>query len=224
MNGLALTTSTALIGVAATVDGELVAIESQHNERRHAEDLAPAIARVCRQAGFAPSELDRVAVDIGPGRFTGLRVGVTTARGLAAVTGAQICGVSSLAAVAATVRAAEGPVEVHAVIDARRSEVFHQQFGADGAPAGPPSVLTPAEAAELVGTGLAAGDGAERYATELGAATVRAADPEPFALWALALDAGFEPAPGPVPLYLRGADAKVGKWTLRPGLTQGSKQ
>ncbi len=220
MNTLVLTTSTGLIGVGATRGQELVAVETNHNERRHAEDLAPAIARVCSQAGWPVSAAEAIVVDIGPGRFTGLRVGVTTARGLASVCGARIAGVCSLAAVAAAVRATEGPVAVHAVIDARRGEVFHQHFAADGKPLSEPVVAGPDQTARWIANGIAAGDGAVRYAEELASATVLAADPEPSALWRLASDR-FEAPPGPLPLYLRGADAKVGKWTLRPGLAQG---
>ncbi len=224
MNGLVITTSTALIGVAAFVDGELVAQSTDHNERRHAEDLTPAIARVTADAGFVVAELDRIVIDIGPGRFTGLRVGVTTARTLATFTGALVTGVTSLSAVAATARTTEGSVEVHAVVDARRGEVFHQGFGADGTPLAEPAVRTPAETVALAGKAAVAGDGAVRY-HELFCTEPVGADPEPVALWELAHVANdWVPGPGPLPLYLRGADAKVGKWTLRPGLVQQQSQ
>jgi tRNA threonylcarbamoyladenosine biosynthesis protein TsaB len=145
----------------------------------HATRLLAMAAGLLERAGVAWSEVDRIAVGIGPGRFTGLRVGVATARGLAQSLGAELIGVPTLRALAAPALAAgDGGDRVLAVIDALREELFASGFaaGAQGAEC----VLElerPLSAREL-GTAMrqadaqqpswrAVGDGAVRYRGEL---------------------------------------------------------
>jgi tRNA threonylcarbamoyladenosine biosynthesis protein TsaB len=124
-------------------------------------------------AGVRWSEIDRIAVGVGPGTFTGLRVGVATARGLAQALGAELVGVSSLTALAAGAVAAGVEEPLLAVIDARRGEVFAAAYEPD-APLPrelcEPRALAPAElAARLDGerSWVAVGDGAVRYREQL---------------------------------------------------------
>lgn len=108
----------------------------------HATRLLGMADGLLREAGIRWPELERIAVGVGPGRFTGLRVGIATARGLAQALGIELAGVSTLGALAHEAARARGTSEEHilAVIDARRGEVFAGAYqraaGADGA--GPP--------------------------------------------------------------------------------------
>jgi tRNA threonylcarbamoyladenosine biosynthesis protein TsaB len=147
--------------------------------RRHAETLAPAIEFICRQAGVKLSEVSVVAVDVGPGLFTGLRVGVATAKALAMGLRVPMIGLSSLDLLAFSVRQTSRLIV--AVIDARRDEVFYALYRS--VPGGvqrleAPQVSSAEElAAELMARNeeaLLVGDGALRYATAFG--DVRAAD------------------------------------------------
>jgi tRNA threonylcarbamoyladenosine biosynthesis protein TsaB len=112
--------------------------------RRHAEALAPAIRQVCQDAGVPLAAVDVIAVDVGPGLFTGLRVGVATAKALGQGLGIGVVGVGStdiLAAAAVAHRPASSPCQVVAVVDARRSEVFAARYCFDGSE---PSAWDPA--------------------------------------------------------------------------------
>ena len=120
---------------AAVLDTEHVAMsvhESLPKLRGHAEALMPMIARVMDRAGLDFAALDRIAVTTGPGSFTGLRVGLAAARGLALATGKPAIGLSTLAAYAAPLVAADGTLPVVAAIDARHDRVYVQVFGPGG--------------------------------------------------------------------------------------------
>jgi tRNA threonylcarbamoyladenosine biosynthesis protein TsaB len=153
----------------------------------HATRLLAMVAALLERAGVAWSELDRIAVGLGPGRFTGLRVGVTTARGLAQSLSLQLAGVSTLRALAeaAVNQGAEGCDGVLSVIDALRGEAFAGAYLVAGARADSevsfPGPLAPeglqniaAQAEERARAGrrrwLAVGDGAVRYRLDLEAA------------------------------------------------------
>jgi tRNA threonylcarbamoyladenosine biosynthesis protein TsaB len=117
-------------------------------------------------AGLTFTDVDRVAIGLGPGGFTGLRIGVATARALAVAADAEIVGVSSLRALAAGAPDA-GATGVLAVIDARRGEVFAAGF-AGGEEVLAPVAIAPAQIGSVVEKGwLAVGDGALRFRTEL---------------------------------------------------------
>src|SRR5947207_9014588 len=127
----------------------------------HATRLLSMADELLRRAGIAWSALDRVAVGVGPGRFTGLRVGIATARGLAQALSIDLVGVSSLHVLAeAALQSAPAPGEgVLAVIDARRGEVFAAAYAAAGAAgareAGRERPLHPRELGDLLKIGRA---------------------------------------------------------------------
>ncbi len=146
------------------------------SERRH--DPAPgerpghgplllALAHeLLEEAGLAFSDVDRIAVGLGPGGFTGLRIGVATARALAQSSDAELTGVSTLQALASAARPAPGQA-VLAVVDARRGEVFAAGWR-EGEQVVGPVAIAPARIAEIAGEGwLAVGDGALRFRGDL---------------------------------------------------------
>ncbi len=111
---------------------EVVASESLPMQRGHAEALLPLIVRVMDKAEFDFSDLDRIAVTVGPGSFTGLRVGIAAARGIALTSGKPAVGVSTLAAYAAPAITEDLAETAVAAIDARNDHVYLQVFGAAG--------------------------------------------------------------------------------------------
>jgi tRNA threonylcarbamoyladenosine biosynthesis protein TsaB len=220
--------------VARSEDGavEMLASAFERFETGHAERLMPMIDEVMAQAGLAFADIDRLAVTTGPGTFTGTRIGVAAARGLALVTGVAVVGVSSLAVMAEVAARELAPRKEDAdflvAVDARRGEVYAQLFGTSGANALSPPLLLPVEDAARLGNKealVAAGSGAAAVAeaaTRAGRRTTAQLAgllPEATALAALAV--GIAPAKAPVaPLYLRPPDAKpqVGKSIARaPG-------
>lgn len=181
--------------------------------RRHAELLAPAITRVLREAGAVPADLDAVAVGVGPGPYTGLRVGLVTARALGDALKIPVHGVCTLDVIAR----ASGRTEPFVVAtDARRKEVYWARYDSALARHGEPAVGPPADAAAA---GLPViGEGTVKYPEVLGpAANPTGTGPVPLlptagALAELAVDrlAGAE-GPAllpPEPMYLRRPDAK----------------
>ena len=135
----------------------------------HAAQLLPLAARLLEEAGLTFADLDRVAVGIGPGTFTGLRIGVATARALAQGAGAELVGISTLRTLAQNAP----DRRVLAVLDARRGEAFAAAWVGDAALLAP-AALDPASLAEraraLSPSPLAVGDGAVRFRMDLEAA------------------------------------------------------
>jgi tRNA threonylcarbamoyladenosine biosynthesis protein TsaB len=182
---LAVESATELAGVAVADASGLLATVTVHG-RRHGESIAPAVHFVCRQAGVTLSELEALAVDVGPGLFTGLRVGLATVKALAFALGLPVVTVTSLELLAlamARMRPLDdgpdaGPVLVP-VVDARRGLLFSARFAPkdDGVErTGDERLCTPDELARdlraLVEGDrrcLCFGDGARRYAELLGA-------------------------------------------------------
>lgn len=218
---LAVTSSTAVVGVAvvrspeqASTAGQASTLEilSHHHlstDRRHAEEITPMIQGALADAGVQITELDRLAVDVGPGRFTGLRVGIATVRTLAFALSCPVVGITSLEALAAS----QPRASVTAVIDARRAEVFQQRFGPDG-PIGEPTYGPPEEMAQAVQAGdVIVGDGADRYpdAYQSIAGATYIAGVEPMASHIATLSVTREAVAGPTisPLYLRDPDVQV---------------
>lgn len=122
------------VSVALVRGGEVLARAAGADPRRHAETLAPAVERVLAGDGLRPADLDAIAVGTGPAPFTGLRVGLVTARTLARVLDRPVIGVCSLDALARQAfdaLAATAPREVLAVADARRREVYVARYRPD---------------------------------------------------------------------------------------------
>lgn len=182
--------------------GRMLAGRSEPMERGHQERLAPMAAETMAGASFA--DLEKIVVTVGPGSFTGLRVGLAFAKGLQLATGAALAGVGTLEALAAS---AEGAAA--GAVDARRGLVYVQAFD-DGRPLGEPDIVPIAEAArrlKALHDLTLVGPGALLLAAELPNATIdpRAA-PDLAALGRLAEAA--EHAADIRPLYLRAPDAK----------------
>jgi tRNA threonylcarbamoyladenosine biosynthesis protein TsaB len=180
----------------------------------HATELMPAVARVMERAEVGWSDLDAIAVGVGPGTFTGLRIGISTARALATAAGLPLRRVSSLAALAAGI---DNLVRLP-LIDARRGEVFAALYEGDRE-FWPPLVARPEELVEELGnaavTPLAAGDGSLRFRGMLEEAgiPVEPDDSEAHvvrALWICRLGEGApdESPEAVLPEYLREPDAK----------------
>ena len=215
---VSIETATVTVGCAlSTPEGEVVAALEVHRGRRHAETLVPAIEFLCRQAQIAMHDLTAVVVDTGPGLFTGLRVGLATAKGLALARSLPVCGVSSLEVLYAGAGARPGE-RVAAVIDARRGELYAAHY-LDGAMLVEPWVGSPAAvAAQASGVAFVVGDGTARYAAEF--TTLRCVHAHPAVrelagLGAAKLRAGGGVDAGLVELsYLRPPDAEV-NWATR---------
>ena len=190
---LAFDTATGVATSALVDDGELLGERASR-----AQTLLEDVDALLRQGGAHPRDLDALAVGVGPGSFTGVRIGLATARGLALALELQGAGVSTLDALAA---GAPGAVPV---IDARRSEVFTVAGG-------PPAVLEP-EAIEVGEGTVCVGDGAVRYRTVLeGKGAVVPPDGDerhlPRARFHVQLAHDFGPVDAIEPVYLRLPDA-----------------
>ena len=203
---------------AAVLDTErrdLVASETQPMTRGHAEALMPMIARVMEAARLEFSDIDRIAVTTGPGSFTGVRVGIAAARGLALATGKPAIGLTTLAAFTAPHVAAGFAGTVVPVIDARHGQIYMQVFGPGGRAVIAPRLAALREAVEAVRSRapvLLTGSAADLVAAEWPAdepppqiVPVKA----PEIAWVARLGAAAqEERAVPKPLYLRPPDAR----------------
>ncbi len=228
---LGITTSTAQVGCAiGGHEGVLGAIHSSRG-RRHAETLVPAIEFLCRQTRVELRDIGAVAVDLGPGMFTGLRVGVAAGKALSYARRLPMIGVASLDLLAFPLRHSHR--RIVCAIDAGRSEIFHASYRQS--PGGvqrisDPEVASPADlASDLQATGeevLLAGDGALRHSAVFeGIRRVELADhgeahPTAGSLVQLAharaLREEFVDLAELTPMYLRKPDAEI-NWTTRDG-------
>jgi tRNA threonylcarbamoyladenosine biosynthesis protein TsaB len=206
---LALDTCLPACSAALWRDGAVAAWASTPTLRGHQEMLAPMAEQVMDEAGVRPAALDRIGVTVGPGSFTGLRVGLAFAKGLAFALGRPCVGVGVLEALAVG-GADDG--DVAAAIDAGRGRVYLQAFRQGRALTGPDIMdveIAIARLVELYGEGdlTLAGPGAALLASGAPHARLRAAAaPDPRIVARLAARADATPAR---PLYLRPPDAKV---------------
>ena len=172
----------------------------------HAEVLMGQIAGVLKQAHLTWSDLERIAVCVGPGSFTGVRVGVSAARGFALALGIPAVGVTTLEAIAADAAPLAGGRPILAAIDARRGQLYFQPFDDAGVATADPRAVPVEQALAMVQSGtVVAGNGAALLDAE-GAVLADAASGDIGTVARLA--AARAPGAAPVPLYLRSADAK----------------
>ena len=202
---------------AAVLDTEtgVLASESRLMARGHAEALMPLIARVMGQASTAFSDLDRIAVTTGPGSFTGLRVGISAARGIALASDKPAFGLTTLAAFAAPYIAADDTISLAVAIDARHEHVYLQVFGPGGRTLVAPRVASIRDAVRIAANGKTRLVGT---AARMIAAAWPSNEPPPALIeeqkvpditWVGRLGAVANGSPGTVkPLYLRAPDAQ----------------
>jgi tRNA threonylcarbamoyladenosine biosynthesis protein TsaB len=202
-------------GVLDTDAGNMIARESQPMKRGHAEALMPLIARVIKASGIGFAGLDRIAVTTGPGSFTGLRVGLSAARGIALAANKPVVGLTTLAAYAAPVVSHNAGHPVFSAIDARHGQVYFQVVSGDGGWLIPPQVAPIEEAldARQFGSPHLVGNAAkllgDRWPTDAPPPFRVDAQPAPDIAWVAWLGAAVTPDAAPArPYYLRAPDAK----------------
>ena len=199
---LAFDTATPTITVAVHDGNGVLGQAAGEGSMAHGEWLVPFIDRTMREARVTMADLSDVAVGVGPGPFTGLRVGVVTALTLGATLGLKTHGVCSLDIIAAEVAEKR---EFLVATDARRKEVYWARYGADGRRLEGPDVLKPADLADKHPSLPAYGRGAALYADLFGGAS-GPIDPDAGVL-AEAVVAGLVEEFPLGPLYLRRPDA-----------------
>jgi tRNA threonylcarbamoyl adenosine modification protein YeaZ len=183
--------------------------------RGHAEALMPLVARVLERAGLEFAALDRIAVTTGPGSFTGLRVGIAAARGIALAAGKPAVGLTTLAAYAAPLIAADDTLPVVSAIDARHDHVYLPVFGPGGRTIVAPRLAPLRAALRVAATGAPrlVGTAAAMLAAAwpAGERPPSLVDPRraPDINWVARLGAAaVETGVPPKPLYLRAPDAQ----------------
>jgi tRNA threonylcarbamoyladenosine biosynthesis protein TsaB len=221
---LTIETSTPVERVAVVRDGEVLAELTDTVGRGHTEKLLGAVEAVLERSGVALADVGAIAVSIGPGRFSGLRVGLATAKGLAAPSGVPVVPIPTLAALAASADHRKGLV--CPMLDARKGEVYAALFRSDGGTlarllpdaAVPPSEIVRRVAEVARGESVAAvGSGVVEYRGALEAGGVfefpdgAPAEPAPAAMAAMVEAAAAvgdlpsaESAPTLEPVYIRG--------------------
>lgn len=216
---LGLDSATEACSAAVLRNGAVVARRFETLQRGHAEHLMPLVREVMATADTSFAELDLIATTVGPGGFTGLRIGLASARGLAIAARRPLVGVTTLEAVARAQPAREYPLLV--ALDTKRADIYLQLFDLDGAPISEPAALMPSEIAGMLPDGpiIVAGnarDGAIAALSGPACAQVMAKGPAlPDAAQVAAI--GLErfmahpdaPRTPPRALYLRPPDARL---------------
>jgi tRNA threonylcarbamoyl adenosine modification protein YeaZ len=225
---LILAIDTALDNCAAAVlDTDIKTVLAQESlpmKRGHAEALMPLIARVMTKSRIAYLDLDRVSVTTGPGSFTGLRVGISAARGIALAADKDVVGLTTLSAYMAPLIAEKSSLPIVVAIDARHDHVYFQAVGGNGATLIRPGVV-PIEdtfraarfgAVRIVGN--AAKMLADRWPPQMPTPSLVESQPSPDIAWVAWAGAAVDPAKSPAkPFYLRAPDAKPKTGQLRAG-------
>ena len=216
MNILAFDTALSAGSVALVSNGAVLAICDEPNAKSLAERLVPMVDSVLAEAGQSYADLDRIAVTVGPGTFTGMRIGVATARAMSLAADVPLVGASTLEVMARQV-ANDHPAatDIHICFDARRKEVYYQHFQPlgddDVTPACEPLACSYETANGLLlgATGVVVGNGVGLVETP---ATIEVLDGYTrLDACVLAAMAAARPLPNtvPEPLYLRAPDAKL---------------
>ena len=227
MNLLAFDTATSGCSAAAFKDGALAASQARAMARGQSESLMPMIDDVLAEAGLTYGNLDALAVTVGPGAFTGLRIGLAAARGLALALNIPCAAVTTLEAVANAQPTlsddeaegmADGSAGLLVALDSKREDLYVQVFGRDLAPMTDPAAVMPDALAGLLPGGCAAisvaGDAADVACAALAAAGIAAhatggpGVPDAAVVGGIAVGRALPPvgrAPGPI--YLRPPDA-----------------
>lgn len=207
---LALDTASPICAVCLTRNGKMLAESSEIIGTGHAERLMPMVQDAMARAMLKYSDLDLVAVSIGPGSFTGVRTGLAAAKGFAQALNVPAVGISTLEAIAFEAQKTAGNTALRVVIDAKRGEVHTQDFAADGMPEGAAVLLSQDDAKGGLGERALAGNGgillqADAPVLLPGAATASIAVFAEIAENRKTADINSLTI---MPLYLRGADAK----------------
>ena len=217
MNLLAFDTATTGCSAALFVDGRLAARRAAAMARGQSEALMPMIAEVLAEGGCDYGDLGALAVTVGPGAFTGLRIGLAASRGLALALAVPCAGVTTLEAVAHAVpadRRADGRILV--ALDSKRADLYVQLFGGNLAPLTPPAALMADALGDVAAGGplVVAGDAAAGALEALADAGIaaRGADvsgvPDAAVVGEIALARDLPPVgEAPAPIYLRPPDA-----------------
>ena len=205
---LGFDTATPAVSVALHDGERVIAAASALDARRHSELLAPMIAKIMADAGASRTDLTAIAVGVGPGPYTGLRVGVVTARVLGSVLHLPVSGVCSLDIIAASAASAASPAGPFLVAtDARRKEVYWARYDAAGRRIAGPHVAQASAIPDAAGLPVA-GAGGPLYPEAFGD-LIGPAYPDAGTLCGLvARPAGQVPLLDPEPLYLRRPDAR----------------
>ena len=214
------------VGVLDTVASKLIAHQSLPMARGHAEALMPLIDQVMKQSRVGFMDLDRIAVTTGPGSFTGLRVGLSAARGIALASNKPAVGVTTLTAYAAAAISETGRDPVISAIDARHGQVYFQVVSGNGASLIRPKVAPIEKVLEAAryGTPIIVGNAAQliadRWPADVAPVSVDP-KPAPDIAWVGWLGAAVHAAAAPArPFYLRAPDAKPQTSTAFPRAAQ----
>ena len=209
---LAFDTSSAAVTVAlATPAGEIVASSTTVDALRHGELLAPAIAAALEKAGITARDLTGIAVGVGPGPFTGLRVGLVTARTMADVLGIEVSGVCSLDILA---HQASLSLPVAVATDARRKEIYWALYDGPATDGSRrrlegPAVDKPADVAHVLSGLPVIGRGAVLYGDTLGLPAGDVIEYPSAEVLATGVATGTLDVVPPEPLYLRRPDVTL---------------
>lgn len=207
---LAIDTASKNCGVALINNGLVVSRINETIGKGHAEKLIGQIDNITRDSGVALKTIDRIAVNIGPGSFTGVRIGVSTARALSLALEKPAIGVSSLEAIAFEAHTAFPNQTISAVIDAGHDMIYRQDFSSDNLPINVAHLQSAEEVSiELDKKTILAGPAARLLGEKIGLPVLQihafdAADVVTYALLAEKKSVNCAPKP----LYLREADAK----------------
>jgi tRNA threonylcarbamoyladenosine biosynthesis protein TsaB len=227
--GLALDSAGLVCSVAVSLNEEVVAEERIGTLHGQAEALLPLVDRAMREAGQMAAALDLVVATVGPGSFTGIRVGLAAARGIALATGARLLGVTSFDAVAVRAARNDGSEtrSLLVALESRREDLYVQFFDPHGDPLREPAVIMPVLFREAVAATiganplLIAGDAAQRAvaALEQRRDTAILEDSAPGAVGALRAGLRLlrlgKAADAPRPLYIRPPDVTLPETPLK---------